>query len=104
MHKFDNNDVFSIRNISFSYPSYKIRYDEEGNKEIDDSIQENKVLKNISIDIKKGETIAFVGRSGCGKTTLLKLLAGFYKVTKGSIIKNDRYAWYYNMQFKTADS
>ncbi len=42
-------------------------------------------LKNISIEVKAGQTVAFVGRSGSGKTTLLNLLPRFYDVTEGSI-------------------
>jgi len=42
-------------------------------------------IKNISFDVKAGQTIAFVGRSGSGKSTLLNLLPRFYDVTEGSI-------------------
>lgn len=43
------------------------------------------VLKNISLEVKKGQTVAFVGPSGGGKTTLCNLLARFYEVKGGSI-------------------
>lgn len=43
------------------------------------------VLKNISFEVKKGQTVAFVGPSGGGKTTLCNLLARFYEVKDGSI-------------------
>lgn len=43
------------------------------------------ILKNISLEVKKGQTVAFVGPSGGGKTTLCNLLARFYEVKGGSI-------------------
>ena len=61
-----------ILNVSFSYP------DDEKN-----------ILKDINIEIKKGEKIALVGYSGAGKTTLLNLLPRFYDVKKGKIFIED---------------
>src|SRR5699024_2654179 len=43
------------------------------------------VLKDLSFQIKSGETIAFVGPSGAGKTTISALIPRFYDVTKGAI-------------------
>ena len=43
------------------------------------------VLKNVSIDINKGEIVSIVGKSGSGKSTLLHVLAGFMKPESGSI-------------------
>lgn len=45
-------------------------------------------LANISFNVKKGETIAFAGPSGAGKTTLVKLLVGLYIPQQGSILYN----------------
>ena len=42
-------------------------------------------LKNIDVEIKKGEFFGIVGRNGSGKSTLLKIIAGIYQPTKGSI-------------------
>lgn len=48
--------------------------------------EENRpVLQNISLNVKAGETIAFVGPSGAGKTTICSLLPRFYDVTAGAI-------------------
>ena len=43
------------------------------------------VLKNVSLNVKVGQTIAFVGNSGGGKTTMVNLLPRFYDVTSGSV-------------------
>jgi len=43
------------------------------------------VLKNINIDIEKGEFFSILGPSGCGKTTLLKIISGFLEQTKGEV-------------------
>lgn len=44
------------------------------------------VLKNISINIKAGETVAVIGESGCGKTVFMKTLVGLIKPTRGSVL------------------
>ncbi len=49
----------------------------------------NHAIENISFEVKKGETIAFVGPSGAGKTTLVKLLVGLYKPLNGNIFYNE---------------
>ena len=48
-------------------------------------IQYNEVLKNININIKKGETVALIGTNGSGKSTLLKLMTKIIYPTKGTI-------------------
>lgn len=42
-------------------------------------------LKNINLEIKKGESIGVIGRNGAGKTTLLRIIAGIYKPTSGKV-------------------
>jgi len=44
------------------------------------------ILTNITLEIAPGRMIAFVGRSGCGKTTLIKLIAGLLEPTEGTIL------------------
>lgn len=57
-----------FRNVSFSYNG------------------EEKVLKNVSFKVRKGETLAIVGLTGAGKTTILHLLERFYDIDEGSIL------------------
>jgi len=47
-----------------------------------------KAVNNVTLDIAKGEIFALLGSSGCGKTTLLRMLAGFETPTTGRIILN----------------
>lgn len=48
--------------------------------------KDNVILKNFSLEIPKGKTIALVGQSGSGKTTVANLLARFYDVNEGNIL------------------
>lgn len=66
-------------------PVKKMSYIEFKNitKSYEDNVQ---VLKNINMEIKKGEFVTLLGPSGCGKTTLLRMLAGLESVTSGNIM------------------
>lgn len=55
-------------------------------KNISKTFEDNQVLNNISLEIKKNEFVTFLGPSGCGKTTTLKILAGFETCDEGEII------------------
>ncbi|MBQ6876897.1 MAG: ABC transporter ATP-binding protein [Oscillospiraceae bacterium] len=49
------------------------------------SFGDNHVLKDINLDVEKGELVTLLGPSGCGKSTLLRCLSGLEKVTSGKI-------------------
>lgn len=66
--KTSSHDI-EFKNVSFHYPGS----------------QEN-VLKNVSFKIKENQTVAFVGESGGGKTTLVSLIPRFYDVSEGDIL------------------
>jgi len=55
-------------------------------KNINFDYGKRKMFRNFNLKIKKGEKVALVGRSGCGKTTLVKLLYRFYDVNSGKIL------------------
>lgn len=48
------------------------------------------VLHDLSLTINAGEFVTIVGRSGCGKTTLLRLIAGLEKLTNGQIFLDEQ--------------
>jgi len=52
--------------------------------------QDNQVLKNINLEIKKGEVTAFVGASGAGKSTMLALILKFITPNKGNVFIDDK--------------
>ena len=58
-----------FKNVSFKYPD-----------------GEDNVISNISFKANKGETVAFIGSTGSGKTTLINLIPRFYDVTEGSVL------------------
>ena len=65
----DINGDIEFKNVSFAYDN-------------------KKVLNNISFDVKKGQTVALVGESGGGKTTICHLIPRFYNIASGEIAIN----------------
>lgn len=63
------NGVLAFKDVSFAYP---------GNSE-------SPVIRNVSFTANPGETVAFIGSTGSGKSTLIQLIPRFYDVSRGSI-------------------
>ena len=57
-------------------------------KNVSKQFKETKVLSNISLEIEKGQLVAFIGASGCGKTTTLKMINRLIKPSTGKIFIN----------------
>lgn len=54
----------------------------------DEVVQKHMALKNVSVSIKRGEKIAFCGRTGSGKTSILNALFKLYPICKGDLYIN----------------
>ena len=65
----ESKGVVEFRNVSFKYPN-----------------TEELMLKNISFKTKMGDTLAFIGSTGSGKTTIVNLMMRFYDCTEGEIL------------------
>ncbi|MBQ8093657.1 MAG: ABC transporter ATP-binding protein [Clostridia bacterium] len=79
-----NTDIhgsIEFRNVSFAYPG-----------------SGKTVLKDISLTIQPGETVAVMGATGCGKSTLVNLIPRFYDVTSGTILVDGRDVRDYNLK------
>lgn len=72
--EFNSDDEISLefKNVSFKYPNSSLN-----------------AVENIDFIAKKGETIAFIGSTGSGKSTIMNLIPRFYDVTSGEILIND---------------
>ena len=93
MKKVDSNKAIIVDNVS---KRFKVYYDKPNtlkerlvfwNKT---KVNYHQVLKNINIDIKKGETVALIGVNGSGKSTLLKLMTKIIYPTEGKVITNGK--------------
>lgn len=73
-----HNSSIEFRNVSFSY-------DKEGEREVE---RRRKVLEDINLTIRPGETVALVGQSGAGKSTMADLIPRLWDVTDGQILIN----------------
>ena len=65
----EEKGTIEFKNVSFKYPD-----------------ADEKIIDNISFSVNKGETVAFIGSTGSGKSTLINLIPRFYDVTEGEIL------------------
>lgn len=89
----DNDIAISVKNLhkSFKLPveqSFGLKQAIFNRLRGIKGYREQKVLRGLNFEIKKGEFIGIVGRNGSGKSTLLKILAGIYYPEKGEITIN----------------
>ena len=86
-------NAIEIRNMS---KSFKVQYDQAHDLKSlvvlhhRGKVNRIQVLKNISLDIKKGETVALIGTNGSGKSTLLKLMTKIYYPNEGTVETNGK--------------
>lgn len=73
--------TIEFRNVSFKYPD-----------------AEECVLEDISFTVNKGETVAFIGSTGSGKSTLINLIPRFYDVTSGQVLVDGLDVKCYNLE------
>ena len=81
-------NAIEIRNM---YKSFKIQSDRANTLKSllvmkrNNKVERHEVLKNINLDIHKGETVCLIGNNGCGKSTLLKLMTKIIYPTQGTV-------------------
>ena len=85
-------DLFTIKKEVFECSNYYSNYKLQGNIQYNNlcySYNSKKLLKNINLEIKKGEKIFLYGSSGVGKTTLVKMLMRYIEIPFGNISINN---------------
>ena len=67
-HNNEDQPILEMKNVTFSYT------------------EEKQILSNVSFKVNKGDMVSIVGRNGAGKSTISKLICGFFKPTSGQIL------------------
>lgn len=90
----NRNNAIEVRSL---YKKFKVQYDKPATLKENlvsafrkKEIEYHQVLKNINIDIKKGETVALIGTNGSGKSTLLKLMTKILYPDSGTLETNGK--------------
>jgi len=73
-HKVDTSVSISIQDVTISFDTPKGEF---------------VAVKDVSLEVAKGEIVALIGHSGCGKSTLMNTISGMVKPTKGRVLAND---------------
>ena len=66
----ESNGVIEFKNVTFAYPG----------------ASESPVIRNVSFEARPGETVAFIGSTGSGKSTLIQLIPRFYDTSEGEVL------------------
>lgn len=72
------DNCINFKNITFSYNNDSLDFHKE-------ECDRKTILENLSFEVRKGSKLALVGKSGCGKSTILKLILGLYDYSEGKI-------------------
>ena len=93
-----NSIVFYLPSLDIVYNDLTVKYEQECERNIhfDENIEikniyfnydkKVKIIDNLTLEIKKGQKIAFIGESGSGKSTLVDLICGIYRPDSGEIL------------------
>src|SRR5271166_5298464 len=65
--------AISVRDLWMSYPSQR-------------QVELTHVLERVNLEVREGEFVCIVGPSGCGKTTLLNIIGGFLRASRGEVL------------------
>ncbi len=86
VHKDFVKGKIEFKNVSYAYKEYERTKKTKTEPSQWKKINENKIFEDISFKIKPNTTVAFVGKSGSGKSTILNLLSKMYEVDSGEIL------------------
>lgn len=85
--KLDNvkGDI-EFKNVSFTFEDYEYKFNKKTKKNDKIYVGQKEIFKDLSFKIEHNKTIAFVGKSGSGKSTILNLMSKMYEVTSGEVL------------------
>lgn len=75
-----------FKNVNFTFKDYEYEFDKKKKKMTKTLVTENQIFNNLSFKIPHNKTVAFVGKSGSGKSTILNLISKMFEVTDGEVL------------------